>query len=120
MEIYHGNLKLIVCICLNCVGSIDVLRNGLIATGSATGRLLNVAGSWGAADAQGRRNDTAILVGIDGGRQSEEDYGSGERLEEHLNNGWMEVRRVAAGLARDRDLEVLVLLECESESGDGD
>jgi hypothetical protein len=92
------------------------LRNVYSATGSAFGRLLNVAGSW-VADAEGRSDDT---VGSDGGCQSEEEYGSGEGLGEHLDNEWMKVRRMAAGSARDRDWEVSVLLECESESGDGD
>ena len=75
-----------------------MLRNGHIATGSAVGRMLNVAGSW-VADAEGRSDGT---LGSDGGCQSEEEQGSGEGLGEHLNNGWIEVRRMAAGSARER------------------
>jgi hypothetical protein len=75
------------------------LRNGDTATGSAVGRMLNVAGSWGAADAEGRSDDT---LGSDGGCQSEEEYGSGEGFGEHLNNECMKVGRMAAGSTRDR------------------
>jgi hypothetical protein len=96
------NRKLPVGICLCCGGSIDVLRNGRAATGSAAGRFLNVTASWGAGDPHGRSDDTARGVGIDGRCQSEEEYGSGEGLEEHLNNEWMKVRRMAGGSAIDR------------------
>jgi hypothetical protein len=68
--------------------------------------MLYVALSW-AWGAQGRSDDTSALglgsgvLGIDGGCQSKEEEGSGEGLEEHLDNEWMKVRRMAAG-ARDR------------------
>jgi hypothetical protein len=116
-EVCDGNLKLSACICRNSAGTIDVLRNGNTATGSAVGRMLNVAGSW-VTDTEGRGDDT---VGSDRRCQSEEEYRSGEGLGEHLNNEWMELRRMAARSARDRDWEVSVLfkLERESESGDG-
>jgi hypothetical protein len=55
--------------------------------------MLNVAGFWGAGDAEGRSDDT---LGSDRGCQSEEEYGSGEGLGEHIDNEWMK------GLARDR------------------
>ena len=98
-KVCDGNLKLSVCICLNSVGRIEVLSNGYTATGSGVGRMLNVAGSWAAADAEGRSDDT---VGSDGGCQSKEEYGSGEGLGEHLDNEWMKVRRMAGGSTRDR------------------
>jgi hypothetical protein len=60
--------------------------------------MLNVARSWATADAKGRSDDT---VGIDGGCQSEEEYGSGEGLGEHLDNKWMKERKMAARSARD-------------------
>ena len=63
------------------MGTIDVLRDGYIATGFAVGRLLNVAGSWGALDTERRGNDG---IGIDGGRQSKEEYGSDEGLGDHF------------------------------------
>jgi hypothetical protein len=47
-------------------------------------------------------------LGIGRGCQSEEEYGSGEGVEEHFENECVEVRRMAAGSARDR------LLECET------
>jgi len=63
------------------LGSINVLRNGYIATGFAVGRLLNVAGSWGALDTEERGNDS---ICIDGGCQSKEEDGSDEGLGEHF------------------------------------
>jgi len=69
-EVCDGRLKLTVSICLNRGGRIDVLRNGNIATGSGVGWMLNVAGSWAAADAESRSDDT---LGSDGGCQSEEE-----------------------------------------------
>jgi hypothetical protein len=63
------------------LGSIDVLRNGYIATGFGVGRLLNVAGSWGALDTERRGNDS---IGIDRGCQSKEEYGSNEGLGNHF------------------------------------
>ena len=61
--------------------------------------MLNVASSWIAADTEGRSDNT---VGIDGGCQSEEEYGSGEGLGEHLDNEWMKESGMAAGSTRDR------------------
>ena len=118
-EVCDGRVELFVCVCLNSLGRIDVLSNVNTATGSALGRMLNVAGSWSAGDAEGRRDGT---LGSDGGRQSEEEYGSGEGLGEHLSNEWMKVRRVAARSARDRDWEVLservkVVMEIERDHG---
>jgi len=81
-EVCDGRVEQPVSVCLNSAGRIDVLINGNTATGSAVGRMLNVAGSWSAADAESRSDDT---LGSDGGRQSEEKYGSGEGLGEHLN-----------------------------------
>jgi hypothetical protein len=74
-EACNGNLKLPVCICLNRVGTIEVLSNGYIATGGGVGRMLNVAGCWAAGEAEAGSDDA---VGIDGGCQSEEEYGSDE------------------------------------------
>jgi hypothetical protein len=99
IEVCDGRLEQSVFVCRNSGGRIDVLTNGNTATGSALGRMLNVAGSWSAGDAEGRRDGT---LGSDGGRQSEEEYGSGEGLGEHLSNEWMEVCRMEAGSARDR------------------
>ena len=82
-EVCDRRREMSISVCLNSAGCIDVLGNGYIATGSGLGRLLNVARCWVAADAEGRRDET---VGIDEGCQSEEDYGSGEGLGEHLNN----------------------------------
>ena len=98
LEVFDGRRKLSVCVCRNRGGSIEVLTNVYIATGSCFGRMLNVAGSW-VAGAEGRSDDT---LGSDGGCQSEEEYGSGEGLGEHLNNEWMKVRRMTAGSAGDR------------------
>ena len=81
-EVCDGRVELSVCVCLNSSGRIDVLINGNTATGSAVGRMLNIAGSWSAADAESRSDDT---LGSDGGRQSEDDDG-GEGLGEHLDN----------------------------------
>ena len=67
--------------------------------GSHGTRLLNVARSWVAADAEGRNNDT---VGIDKGCQSEEEYRSGEGLGEHFNNEKMKECRIVARSTRDR------------------
>jgi hypothetical protein len=100
IEALDGNLKLSARLCLNRGGRIDVLRNGHTATGAGVGRMLNVAGFWGAGDAEGRSDDT---LGSDGGCQSEEEYGSGEGLGEHLNNEWMKVS------ARDRLCRTRVL-----------
>ena len=69
-EVCDGRFKLSVSICLNGGRRVDVFRNGYIATGGSRGRLLNVARSWVAADAEGRSDDT---VGIDKGCQSEEE-----------------------------------------------
>jgi len=57
--VYDGRRKLSASICLNRFGRIDFLSNVDTATGSVVGRLLNVAGSWVAADAEGRSDDTA-------------------------------------------------------------
>ena len=79
--------------------------------------MLDIAGSWSAAETEGRSDDT---VGSDRGCQSEE-YGSGdEGLGEHINKECIKVRRVAAGSEKDRDWEVYVLLERKRESSDGD
>src|SRR6266849_630127 len=67
-EVYDVNLKLPVCICLNRGGTTEVLSNGLVATGSAGGRMLNVADTW-VGDAQGRGDDNAfrvLVLGTDG------------------------------------------------------
>ena len=52
-----------------------MLSNGYIATGGGVGRMLNVAGCWAAGEAEAGSDDA---VGIDGGCQSEEEYGSDE------------------------------------------
>jgi hypothetical protein len=101
-EAYDVRRKFSITVCRKSGGRIEVWTNGHIATRSGLGRTLNVVGPWVAEAAQGRRDDNAALGGIDGGRQSEEEYGSGERLGEHLNNEWMEVCRMAAGSAKDR------------------
>lgn len=102
VEVFDLNLKRSVCSSLNRGGTSEVTSNGNIATGSVLGRMLNVVGSW-VGIAQGRHHDNAFPVpGIDGGRQSEEECGSGNGFEEHLNNEWMKVRGMAAGSARDR------------------
>ena len=75
-KVCTGNLELSVC-WHNGAGIIEVLRNGDIATGSTCGRFLNIAGSWAAGDAEARGEAN---LGIDGGCQSEEEYGSGEGL----------------------------------------
>ena len=82
-EVCDRRCELSVSVCLNSGRCIDVLSNGYSATGSGVGRMLNVARSWATADAEGRSKDA---VGIDGGCQSEEEYGSGEGLGEHLDN----------------------------------
>jgi len=75
--------------------------------------LLDVAGSWAAADAEGRSDGT---LGTDKGCQSEKEYGSGEGLGQHLNDEWMEVRRMVAG---QKEIDCVErVLECETESGD--
>jgi hypothetical protein len=78
----------------------------------------NVVNPW-AGVAQGRSEDTAAVgtacgtgLGIDRGCQSKEECGSGEGVEEHLNNECVKVRRMAGGAARDR------LLEHENECDD--
>ena len=50
--------------------------------------MLDIAGSWSAADAEGRSDDT---VGSDSGCQSEENGSGDEGLGEHLNNECMGV-----------------------------
>jgi hypothetical protein len=71
----------------------------------------NVVNPW-VGVAQGRSEDTAAFgtaigtgLGIDRGCQSKEECGSGEGVEEHLNNEWMKVRRMAEGSAGDRLVE---------------
>jgi hypothetical protein len=98
-EVCDGRCKLSVSVGLNGAGRIEVLSNGYRATGGGIGRLLNVARSWVAADAEGRRDDT---VGIDKGCQSEEEYRCGEGLGEHFNNERMKECRMVARSARDR------------------
>ena len=104
-EIFDLDAKLHVTVHRNRGRAIDVLSNVHVATGSAAGRMLNVAGYW-VGVGQGRSEDTAGApgagLGIDRGCQSEEEYGSGERFGKHLNKEWMKVRRMAAGSARDR------------------
>jgi hypothetical protein len=63
------------------LGSINVLRNGYIATGFSVGRLFNIAGSWGALDTESRGKNS---IAIDGRCQSKEEYGSDEGLGEHF------------------------------------
>jgi hypothetical protein len=70
IEVCDRRLKLSVSVCLDSAGRIEVLSNGYIATGSGVGRMLNVARSWAAADAEGGRDD---IVGIGGVCQSEEE-----------------------------------------------
>ena len=82
-EVCDRRRELPVSVCRNSGRCIDVLSNGYSATGSGVGRMLNVARSWTTADAEGRSKDA---VGIGGGCQSEEEYGSGEGLREHLDN----------------------------------
>ena len=98
IEVCDARRKLTASVCLDSLGRIDVLGDGYTATGRGIGRFQNVVGSWAAADAEGRTDDTA---GIDGGRQSKEEDGSGKGLGEHLNNEWMKVRRMTVGTARD-------------------
>ena len=98
-EVCDGRCNISVSIRLKGGRRIEVLRNGYIATGSGIGRLLNVARSWVAADAEGRRDDT---VGIDKGCQSEEEYRSSEGLGEHFNNERMKECGMVARSARDR------------------
>jgi hypothetical protein len=63
-------------------GRIEVLRNGYIATGFIGGRTPSIADSWRSIDAESRGNDS---LGIGGGGQNKEEYGSSERLGEHLD-----------------------------------
>jgi hypothetical protein len=66
-----------ICSCLNRSGSIEVLKDIYIAAGFGGGRSLNVAPCSVSLNAEGRSNES---MGIDGGRQSKEEYGSNERL----------------------------------------
>ena len=77
-----GNGEVSICVCLSTGGILDVFRNGYTATGLSGGRALNVALSWGSGNTQSRTKDN---VGIDGGRQDKEEYGSGEGLGKHLD-----------------------------------
>ena len=114
-----------------------MISNGYTSAGSAVGRTLNVAGPWGAAsgDAEPRADENARAsaflgivrgflgidggcLGIDGGCQSEQEYGSGEGLGVHFNNGRVKVRRMAAGPGNNKEWEVFFRLERKSESGD--
>jgi hypothetical protein len=84
IKVGDGNRKGSICSCLDRGGSIDIPRDADIAT-TGGGRVLDVAGfgflgSW---DAKTRRNEG---IGIDGGRQNKEDYGSGEELGKHLDH----------------------------------
>ena len=77
-----GSQKGSICICRNRGGGIEGLSDVYVATGMVGGRTLNVAEYWGSFDTESRSNDS---LGIDGGRQNEEEYGSGEGLGEHLD-----------------------------------
>jgi len=69
------------CIRRDTAGSVDVLRNVCTAAGRFGSRMLNVRGSWGCWTAEHRLNGN---LGIDGGRQSNEEYGGGEGLGKHF------------------------------------
>ena len=73
------------------------MRDGYIATGFSVRRLLNVAGSWGALDTERRGNDS---IGIDGGRQTKEEYASDEGLGEHFDIKRIKVIGMAAGVSK--------------------
>ena len=94
-KIFDLDAKLHVTVQRNRCRTIDVLSNVHVATGSAAGRMLDIAGSR-VGVGQGRSEDTARALGIDRGCQSEEEYGSDEGFGEHLNKEWMKVRRIAA------------------------
>jgi hypothetical protein len=80
-EVGEGNRKASICICLNTAGGVDVLKNACIATEVSGSRMLNVSRFWGNRTAENRFKDN---LGIDGGRQSKEEYRSGEGLGKHL------------------------------------
>ena len=81
-EIDNGNIKASTSIYLNRGGRVEGLRNVYFATGIISGRLLSIADCWGPVEAETVFNAN---LGIDGGRQSKEEYGSGEGLGEHLD-----------------------------------
>ena len=80
-KVGDGSQKGSIWICLNRSGTIEAIRDVYIATGVGGGRVLNVIDFWGSWDVESRMNDS---TGTGGGRQSKEDYGSGEELGEHL------------------------------------
>lgn len=103
IKVEDGNGEFSIGICSNTGGTVDVLRDVYCATGcSIGGRILNVGCYWGFWKAETRSNDT---TGIDDGRQSKEEYGSGRVFRKHLDNDKerMDERMVLAESARERD-----------------
>ena len=82
IEVNNGNIKASTSVCRDRGGRTKGLRNAYFATGIISGRLLSIADCWGSAEAETIFNAN---LGIDGGRQSKEEYGSGEGLGEHLD-----------------------------------
>ena len=84
----EGELKISIRIWLNTGGSVDGLSNVYTAaTGVSGSRFLNVGCSWVCWNADTRNNDDKGRgTGIDEGRQSKEEYGSGKGLGMHLKN----------------------------------
>jgi hypothetical protein len=102
-EAREGKLKVSACICLNTAGRVDVLRNAWSATALSGGGTLNVTCCWGSMNAHSRCKEK---VGIDGGRQSKEEYGSDEGFGKHLekeNKECVDKRMIVAEYARDGD-----------------
>ena len=80
-EVREGTRKASARICLDTAGRVDVFRNACIATGRSGGRMLNVSCHRGRWTAENRFEGN---LGIDGGRQCKEEYGSGEGLGKHF------------------------------------
>jgi hypothetical protein len=66
-----------ICRCLSSSKTIEALSDIYIATGLGGGRLLNVVSCSGSCNAESRLNES---MGINGGPQSKEEYGSNEQL----------------------------------------